>query len=414
MLEYNYHTSRAAKLFMELSTHDKTMSPKREAKIAHDFKKVRQRYFCLHLMYHIRNACFSSPLKMTLSNIFYVRHSDVDYSFNMMSRLGVTQSLPTVMKRQSETAHSRNVEEEIKALGNASWTYMWDNFNKTHGSNSVVYRDHHTNSIEVLNHAALALPPTKSCPLEACKHECKSDCFGEKEKPTKDINFNEIHLNKKEIQAKSNFTKRRSAFFLKETSKIFKQLVNIYNEQNINENILAPPKPTDGCTIDENIFLKAELNVTLENMKSSLQTRDVFRKLYDINNNNKNSTRIILPSIGGKDTDPHVTCEILQYGLNWFLRGNQNSERGSIGEDQKTMSLAIRLKEQYEHFNQYYITIPDLHFPKSMMHAILSQYELLGLKHLANLCGYNGDTQWEYLKYVCSIHKSFEFVTVYV
>ena len=130
-------------------------------------------------------------------------------------------------------------------------------------------------------------------------------------------------------------------------------------------------------------------------MKSSLQTRDVIRKLYDINNDNKNSTRIILPSIGGKDTDPHVTYEILQYGLNLFLRGRQ--------------SLAIRLKKQYEHFNQYYITIPDLHFRKSLMHAILSQYELLGVKHLANLCGYNGDTQWEYLKNVCSIHKSFEF-----
>ena len=132
---------------------------------------------------------------------------------------------------------------------------------------------------------------------------------------------------------------------MQETSKTFKQLVKIYNEQNINENILAPPKPTDGCTVDENIFLKAELNVTLENMKSSLQTGDVIRKLYDINNNNKNSTGIILPSIGGKDTDPHVTYEILQYGLNLFLRGNQNSERASIGGDQKTMSLAIRLKK---------------------------------------------------------------------
>ena len=38
-------------------------------------------------------------------------------------------------------------------------------------------------------------------------------------------------------------------------------------------------------------------------MKRSLQTRDVIRKLYDINNDSKNSTRIILPSIEGKDTD---------------------------------------------------------------------------------------------------------------
>ena len=45
------------------------------------------------------------------------------------------------------------------------------------------------------------------------------------------------------------------------------------------------------------------------------------------NNDSKNSTRIILPSIGGKDTDPHVTYEILQYSLNLFLRGRQNFSR---------------------------------------------------------------------------------------
>ena len=151
---------------------------------------------------------------MTLSDIFYVRHSDVDCSFNMVSHPGVTQSLPTVRKRQADTVHSKNVEEEIKALGNASWTYRWVNFNKTHGCNSVVYGDHHTNSIEVMNLAALAWPPTKSCPHKTCKHECKTNCFWEKEKTRKDINFSEIHLNKKEIQAKSNFTKRQSVFFL--------------------------------------------------------------------------------------------------------------------------------------------------------------------------------------------------------
>ena len=66
-------------------------------------------------------------------------------------------------------------------------------------------------------------------------------------------------------------------------------------------------------------------------MKSSIQTRDVIRKLYDINNDSKISTRIILPSTGGKDTDPYVTYEILQYGLNLFLRGRLNSHRVFIG-----------------------------------------------------------------------------------
>ena len=116
-----------------------------------------------------------------------------------------------------------------------------------------------------MNRAALALPPTKSCPHEACKHECKINCSWEKEKPTKDINFNETYLNKKEIQAKSNFTKRRSVFFLQETSKIFKELVKTSNEQNINENILAPPKLANSHTVDEKNFLKAELNVPLKN-----------------------------------------------------------------------------------------------------------------------------------------------------
>ena len=43
------------------------------------------------------------------------------------------------------------------------------------------------------------------------------------------------------------------------------------------------------------------------------------------------------------------------------------------------------------------------------MHAILSQHELLRVKHLANVCGYNGGIQWEYLKNICSFHKSFKF-----
>ena len=34
----------------------------------------------------------------------------------------------------------------------------------------------------------------------------------------------------------------------------------------------------------------------------------------------------------------------------------------------------------------------------------------LRIKHLAKLCGYNKDNQWGYIKKVCSIHKSFEFL----
>ena len=44
------------------------------------------------------------------------------------------------------------------------------------------------------------------------------------------------------------------------------------------------------------------------------------------------------------------------------------------------------------------------------MHAILKQCEFLGLKHLAKLCSQTTDSQWEYIKNVCSIRKSFEFL----
>ena len=50
-----------------------------------------------------------------------------------------------------------------------------------------------------------------------------------------------------------------------------------------------------------------------------------------------------------------------------------------IGGDRKTMGIAMRLKKQYDHFNQIYVTIPDLHFRKYLMHAILKQYGFLGL-----------------------------------
>ena len=70
----------------------------------------------------------------------------------------------------------------------------------------------------------------------------------------------------------------------------------------------------------------------------------------------------------------------------------------------------MRLKKQYGNFDHYYVTIPDLHFQKSLMHAIVTQYEHLGIKHLAKLYGYNTDNQWDYIKNVCSIHKLFEFL----
>ena len=273
---------------------------------------------------------------------------------------------------------ARDVEEEIISFTSCAWTYLWDNFNKTHGSNSVVYGDQHTSTLEVINHAVLALPPPKPCPSERCRAQCIDSCYWQKENPANKKYFNEIYLNQQETTAKNDFIETRSKYFLNETSKIFTQLTNILNDSNLDGSRVnsLPPTSLDTDTIDENTFLRAELNIALESTKNILKTRDVIRKLFDVKNFS-NSGRIILPSVGGRDTDPNVTYEILQYGSRLFLKDTENSDRVFVTGDQKTMGLAMRLKKQYGNFDHYCVTIPDLHFRKSLMHAIVRQYEHL-------------------------------------
>ena len=63
---------------------------------------------------------------------------------------------------------------------------------------------------------------------------------------------------------------------------------------------------------------KAEFHITLQTIRNNLSTRNVIRKLYDVKHFQSGS-RIILPAVGGKDTDPNLSYEILQYGLHLFL-----------------------------------------------------------------------------------------------
>ena len=56
-------------------------------------KRLANGFPCLHQMQHIRNASYASPRRMNLSDFFYIRHSDIDYSFNMMGHLGISNRL---------------------------------------------------------------------------------------------------------------------------------------------------------------------------------------------------------------------------------------------------------------------------------------------------------------------------------
>ena len=142
------------------------------------------------------------------------------------------------------------------------------------------------------------------------------------------------------LKLKTILQKKKDPYF--SSMKHPKSSKNFQNSQKNKREMKSVLKPIESTNnlIDQNTFRKAELNITLQNIKNTLSKRDVIRKLYDIHNS-KNSTRIILP-YAGKDTDPHLCYEILQYGLELF--GSHNCSPIFIGGDQKTMSLAFRLK----------------------------------------------------------------------
>ena len=87
------HLPWALRLFLELSTSDKTKYPNLNLRAIHDKKKVVIRFFVLQMMYHIRNAKYSSPFAMNTSDTFYNRHDDLAYSSKLFNQLKVTQAL---------------------------------------------------------------------------------------------------------------------------------------------------------------------------------------------------------------------------------------------------------------------------------------------------------------------------------
>ena len=90
---------------------------------------------------------------------------------------------------------------------------MCDDFNKTHGSHSVIYLDSHTHSVEVIDRAAFALPRPKICLNKTCQNQCENSYYWQKERIPNEINFDELYLNNHAINVKSKFTECRSRFF---------------------------------------------------------------------------------------------------------------------------------------------------------------------------------------------------------
>ena len=140
-------------------------------------------------MYHIRSAKYSSPVTMNISDTFYNRHDDLAYSFKLFNRLGVTQALSTVRARQKVSAEDRDLQKEIDEMSPATWVYLYDNFNKTHSTYSVVFGHTQAHTVELINRCALTLPEPKPYPDERCTKSCVDSCLWNKDRNPESVAF---------------------------------------------------------------------------------------------------------------------------------------------------------------------------------------------------------------------------------
>ena len=365
------------------------------------------------MMYHIRNGKYSSPFTMNISYIFYNRHDDLSYSFKLFNRLGVTQTLSTVRAKQKISAEDRDLQNKIDEMSPATWVYLYDNFNKTYSTYSVVFGDTQTHTVELINRCALALPKPKPCPDERCTKSCVDSCLWNKDRNSELVAFIEIDVNENEQTALETFERERILVSLRETIAVFTYLKKLQTliSADLEEILWNENNETENSFTTSLKIPSWERDNLIDNIQTKLMKRDELRKTYLADKlEHQNSKRIILPAISGKDTDPRAATEILNEGLEKFLDCCNEDDGMFIGGDQKTMRLAMRLKRQHpDTYRNIYVTLTDLHFRKSFMHAVLVRYEELGLKHLARLCGFENQKQWNYLKCVASTHKTFEF-----
>ena len=82
----------------------------------------------------------------------------------------------------------------------------------------------------------------------------------------------------------------------------------LLDKHNTRESILVQTLNSNESTIDVNTFLQAECSITLE--LEIIRTRDVICKLYHVKHSQSSST-IILPSVGGKDSNANLAYKIL-------------------------------------------------------------------------------------------------------
>ena len=122
-------------------------------------------FFIHHQLMNIKNKNYIGPLQKQLSDIMYTKHTDIKYTYNILSHLGILECLTKVSNRQSETSKARDDEKEVESIVERTFVELWFNFCKFHAVIDPVYGNSQTTSNDILNVTLLGLPPPSSCEL---------------------------------------------------------------------------------------------------------------------------------------------------------------------------------------------------------------------------------------------------------
>ena len=429
--EYRAHSSWAFKLLQENLVENKTKSPSKELQNAHQLSKLRKIFCAYNQIMNIKNKNYSGPLQKQIGDILYTKHGDVKYFYNLLSHLSILEGLTTVTDRQTEQAQSRNQEKEIESLGERTFVVLWDNFCKFHSVIDPVYGNSQTMANDMLNVSLLGLPAPKKC--SSFLGEC-CECEWSKDIPVVSINLNELNLSHNEETALQTFKKNLIQEGQKEVFELSDEIMKItsLNECNFDKEITEDYNQ-DEHTFDKNSEDSDQPSPTSTDQQSSpsdsgnplkvkvelsgkMKGRAELRKIcmeVDVTEGSSDSVtdRLTLRSVKGKDTDWSVAKSIMLDVTEMCKVKNDKSLRMFAGGDQKTMWLALKMIKQWPNeLDHFYVTLPDMHFRKSMLHAILTKYAPVGLRHLAAIAGYKAEEQWDFLVSLKSIPKAFAFV----
>ena len=293
---------------------------------------------------------------------------------------------------------------------------LWDNFVKTHIVCDPLAGNPHSLANEVLNRTLIGVPSSKRC--LRCQNICS--CGWKVDIKPHKVDFKEIFPSGQEKTAKHMFSDSQLSSAIIETSAMLDLLTTITEGNTVME---FPEQMTDhakhaaeeehtheGVQITLNASSMNE--TSLEDLKNALKTRpESRRQAIDVMIDEQDEgIRLTLKALVGKDTDWSITREIIREATELCNPSEDPDFRLFVGGDQKTMGLVLRMKKQWpEEFKHVYVSTPDLHLRKCMLHAVLKRYGQLGLAHLAFLAGYKTPDQWKYLEDISSISKSFAF-----